>query len=84
LPDQRRGPCAGLVGCFLRSHGLNELSGIQSTFATQTEFLLSNPIARDLEKPVPLDKIIDDLLALVAERNPVFCEFDGGRVIRLP
>jgi type IV secretion system protein VirD4 len=41
---------AGLVSRFLRDHGKNELSGIQSTFATQTEFLLSKPIARDLEK----------------------------------
>ena len=41
---------AGLVSRFLRDHGKNELSGIQSTFATQTEWLLSNPIARDLEK----------------------------------
>ena len=41
---------AGLVSRFLRDHGKNELSGIQSTFATQTEFLISNPIARDLEK----------------------------------
>jgi type IV secretion system protein VirD4 len=41
---------AGLVSRFLRDHGKNELSGIQSTFATQTEWLLSKPIARDLEK----------------------------------
>jgi type IV secretion system protein VirD4 len=41
---------AGLVSRFLRDHGKNELSGIQSTFATQTEFLLSKPIVRDLEK----------------------------------
>jgi type IV secretion system protein VirD4 len=41
---------AGLVSRFLRDSGKNELSGIQSTFATQTEWLLSKPIARDLEK----------------------------------
>jgi type IV secretion system protein VirD4 len=41
---------AGLINRFLRDHGKNELSGIQSTFATQTEWLLSKPIARDLEK----------------------------------
>jgi type IV secretion system protein VirD4 len=41
---------AGLINRFLRDSGKNELSGIQSTFATQTEWLLSNPIARDLEK----------------------------------
>ena len=41
---------AGLISRFLRDHGKNELSGIQSTFATQTEWLLSKPIARDLEK----------------------------------
>lgn len=41
---------AGLVSRFLRDSGKNELSGIQSTFATQTEWLLSIPIARDLEQ----------------------------------
>lgn len=41
---------AGLVSRFLRDHGKNELSGIQGTFATQTELLLSKPIARDLGK----------------------------------
>jgi hypothetical protein len=41
---------ASLVGRFLREHGKNELSGIQSTFDTQTRFLLSPPLARDLEK----------------------------------
>jgi type IV secretion system protein VirD4 len=41
---------AQLVGRFVREHGLNELSGIQSTFDTKTRFLLSPPIWRDLEK----------------------------------
>jgi hypothetical protein len=41
---------ASLVGRFLREHGQNELSSIQSTFDTQTRFLLSPPLARDLEK----------------------------------
>jgi type IV secretion system protein VirD4 len=41
---------AGLISRFLRDHGKNELSGIQSTFDTQTQFLLSIPIARDLAK----------------------------------
>jgi type IV secretion system protein VirD4 len=41
---------AGLISRFLRDHGKNELSGIQSTFDTQTQWLLSKPIARDLEK----------------------------------
>jgi hypothetical protein len=41
---------AGLISRFLREHGQNELSGIQSTFDTQTQWLLSKPISRDLEK----------------------------------
>jgi hypothetical protein len=41
---------AGLISRFLRDYGKNELGGIQSTFATQTEWLLSKPISRDLEK----------------------------------
>jgi type IV secretion system protein VirD4 len=41
---------AQLVGRFVREHGMNELAGIQSTFDTQTRFLLSPPIARDLDK----------------------------------
>jgi type IV secretion system protein VirD4 len=41
---------AGLISRFLRDHGKNELSSIQSTFDTQTQWLLSKPIARDLEK----------------------------------
>jgi type IV secretory pathway TraG/TraD family ATPase VirD4 len=41
---------AGLISRFLRDHGKNELSGIQSTFDTQTQWLLSKPMARDLEK----------------------------------
>lgn len=41
---------ASLVGRFLREHGQNELASIQSTFDTQTRFLLSPPLARDLEK----------------------------------
>jgi type IV secretion system protein VirD4 len=41
---------AALVGRFLREHGQNELSGIQSTFDTQSRFMLSPPIARDLQK----------------------------------
>lgn len=41
---------AQLVGRFLREHGQNELSGIQSTFDTQSRFMLSPPIARDLQK----------------------------------
>jgi type IV secretion system protein VirD4 len=41
---------AQLVGRFVREYGHNELAGIQSDFDTQTRFLLSPPIARDLEK----------------------------------
>jgi len=41
---------AGLISRFLREHGQNELSGIQSTFDTQTQWLISKPISRDLEK----------------------------------
>lgn len=41
---------ASLIGRFLREDGQNELASIQSTFDTQTKFLLSPPLARDLEK----------------------------------
>jgi type IV secretion system protein VirD4 len=41
---------ASLVGRFVREHGQGELSSIQSTFDTQTRFLLSPPLARDLQK----------------------------------
>jgi type IV secretion system protein VirD4 len=41
---------ASLIGRFLREDGKNELSGIQSTLDTQTRFLLSPPLAKDLEK----------------------------------
>jgi hypothetical protein len=41
---------AGLISRFLREYGQNELSGIQSTFDTQTQWLISKPISRDLEK----------------------------------
>jgi hypothetical protein len=34
------------------------------------------------EVPVPLEVIIDDLLRIVAERNPDFYEFDAGRLLR--
>jgi type IV secretion system protein VirD4 len=46
---------ASLVGRFLREHGQNELSSIQSTFDTQTRFLLSPPLQRDLEKKDGVD-----------------------------
>jgi type IV secretion system protein VirD4 len=39
-----------LVGRFLREHGKDELAGIQSTAATQTEFLLNAFIAENLSK----------------------------------
>lgn len=32
------------------------------------------------DDPVPLDKILDDMLTLVAERNPDFYEFEAGRL----
>lgn len=35
------------------------------------------------EAPVPLTRIMDDLLTLVAERNPDFYEFDEGRLVRV-
>ena len=41
---------ASLAGRFLREHGQNELAGIQSTAATQTEWLLSRQMRADLEK----------------------------------
>jgi type IV secretion system protein VirD4 len=39
----------GLAGRFVRQHGQNELTGIQSTASTQTEWMLSEPMRRDLE-----------------------------------
>jgi type IV secretion system protein VirD4 len=42
---------ASLAGRFVREHGKGELSGIQSTASTQTEWLLSQPMRDDLEKP---------------------------------
>lgn len=42
---------AGLVGRFVRKHGLNELSGIQSTADTQTKWVLDPMMAADLAKP---------------------------------
>lgn len=33
---------------------------------------------------VSMDKVLNDLLTLTAERNPDFYEFDNGRLIRLP
>lgn len=41
---------ASLAGRFVREHGQNELTGIQSTAATQTEWLLSAPMRADLER----------------------------------
>jgi hypothetical protein len=43
--------------------------------------------AYEVGKPddiVPLDQIINELLNLVAERNPDFYEYENGRLIRLP
>jgi type IV secretion system protein VirD4 len=39
-----------LASRFVREHGQNELSGIQSTAATQTEFLLDERIEQDIAK----------------------------------
>lgn len=43
-----------------------------------TAFEVGNP-----DTPVPLETVIDDLLKIVAERNPDFYEFDDGRIVRL-
>ena len=56
-----------LVGRFLREHGKDELASIQSTAATQTEFLLNQFIADDLSKG---DKV--DLTQLSQEPISVF------------
>ena len=42
---------AGLVSRFVRDHGLNELTSIQSTFDTQTKWVLEPLMAADLSKP---------------------------------
>ena len=42
---------AGLVSRFVREHGQNELSGIQSTFDTQTKWTLDPMMAADGAKP---------------------------------
>jgi len=35
------------------------------------------------DSPLPLDQVLDDLLTLVAERNPDFYEYDDGRLIKV-
>jgi type IV secretion system protein VirD4 len=42
---------ASLAGRFVREHGRNELASIQSTASTQTEWMLSDPMQKDLVKP---------------------------------
>jgi type IV secretion system protein VirD4 len=42
---------AGLVSRFVRKHGQNELSSIQSTADTQTKWMLDPMMAADLAKP---------------------------------
>jgi type IV secretion system protein VirD4 len=39
-----------LAGRFVREHGRNELSSIQSTASTQTEWMLSDPMQKDMLK----------------------------------
>jgi type IV secretion system protein VirD4 len=41
---------ASLAGRFVREHGKNELTGIQSTADTQTQWMLSEPLQEDLAK----------------------------------
>jgi type IV secretion system protein VirD4 len=41
---------ASLAGRFVREHGQNELTGIQSTADTQTQWMLSDACRADLEK----------------------------------
>jgi type IV secretion system protein VirD4 len=41
---------ASLAGRFVREHGRNELASIQSTASTQTEWMLSDPMQKDLAK----------------------------------
>jgi type IV secretion system protein VirD4 len=41
---------ASLAGRFVRQHGQNELSGIQSTASTQTEWMLSDAMIKDMAK----------------------------------
>jgi type IV secretory pathway TraG/TraD family ATPase VirD4 len=68
---------ASLVGRFLREHGQNELSGIQSTFDTQTRFLLDPPLARDLEKDgVDFRKMRDECIT-------VYCIVPAGMISQL-
>jgi hypothetical protein len=35
------------------------------------------------DRPVPLEQVMDDLLTLVAERNPDFYEFEDGRLVKV-
>lgn len=35
------------------------------------------------DQPVPLEQVLDDLLNLVAERNPDFYEYDDGRLLKV-
>lgn len=42
---------AGLINRFVREHGLNELASIQSTFDTQTKWVLDPMMAADMTMP---------------------------------
>lgn len=69
--------------------GRNDPAGRDEQFERFYLLLLeASPTAVDLkafevgkpDTPVPLDQVMDDLLSLVAERNPDFYEFEAGRL----
>lgn len=85
---------------FLNAHarlrlftGRNDPAGRDEQFERFYVFLVeASPEASEVmayevgkpNQPIPLETILDDLLALIAERNPDFYEFDAGRLIRIP
>ena len=68
---------ASLAGRFVRQHGLNELASIQSTGSTQTEWMLSLPFRRDMEK-----KNGADFRQLRRRATTIFVCMDAGEISR--
>jgi hypothetical protein len=90
---------AGRRSTFLNAHarlklftGRTDPAGRDEQFERFYLFLVeASPTSVDLhayevgktDEPVALEKILDDLLTLVADRNPDFYEFDSGKLVRL-
>jgi type IV secretory pathway TraG/TraD family ATPase VirD4 len=69
-----------LVGRFLREHGKDELASIQSTATTQTEFLLNDFIAADLQKgeKVDLTRLSQEPVSVFVVSPPPICRSFGA------